>query len=73
MPKLSDFKMPSDEKEADNEVIERIERMMDDYFFEFALDNLERVWSYVQETDKIKDWMAKMLDDLEKYKEREEE
>ena len=73
MPKLSDFKPSSDEKKVDEELTERIEGMMEDSFYEFALDSLDRIYNYVQKTSSIKDWMITVLDKLENYKEREEE
>ena len=71
MPKLSNFEIENKECEVDDDMYERIENMMEDSFFEFALEDIEKIWCYVQETGNIKDWMIKKLDDLEHYKERE--
>ncbi len=71
MSKLSDFKIECKEHEVDDDLINRIEGMMEDSFYEFALESIEKIWCYVQETGNIKNWMIKSLDALEKYKERE--
>jgi len=72
MPKLSDYKPIEDGKAVDNELIERVEGMMNDSFFDFALEDLEMVYNYIQQVGKVKDWMLIKLDTLEKYKERME-
>ena len=71
MPKLSEFRMGCKEYKVDDDLNRRVENMMNDPFFEFALESIEEVYNYIQLTDKVKNWMIEKLNALENYKERE--
>ncbi len=73
MAKLSDFKIECKEHKVDDDLNERINNMMDDPYYEFALESIEGVYDYIQLTGNVKDWMIKKLDALESYKERNSE
>lgn len=72
MPKLSNYNISDDEKKVDEELVERVKRMLDDSFFEFALGKLEIIYDFIQKTGNIKEWMTFELNTLENFKEREE-
>jgi len=73
MAKLGSYNgFVSDEK-VDSEVVEEIEGMIDDFAFEFALEDLELIYNYVLKTGRIEGWMRQKLDYLNRWKKRQGE
>ena len=73
MAKLGNHNMFVDSKKTDSEIIERIEGMIDDSAFEFALEDLEVIYDYVLKTGRIEGWMEDKLNYLDKWKQRQDE
>jgi len=78
LAKIGDFSDPIESKnivedyEDILELKEEIERMIDDPIFEFALENLEWIYNYIEEEGYILESMVNQINGLKKWKERRE-
>ena len=78
MAKIGDFSDPIENKNIveDHEDVlelkEEVIRMMDDPIFEFALENLEWIYNYIEEEGYALESMVNQVNGLKRWEERRE-
>jgi len=53
-------------------LMKEVERMIDDPIFEFALENLEKIYNFIEENEYVLEYMVKQINGLRKWEERRE-
>ena len=78
MAKIKDFshliknRIEIEDHEDFLELKEEVERMMDDPIFEFALENLEKIYNFIEEKGYVSKSMVNQINGLKRWEKRKE-